>query len=163
VRESTLPRLFKIAGVGMLTGIRSMSGPAFVVPRLYAPRRRFPFSRAPKSPRAARVLRTLAVAEMIGDKLPFAPDRTAPVPLMTRTLIGAVTGALAGRALGGKGASVLVFGALTGGAAAAAGAYGAFHFRRWLERSIRLPGFLAGLVEDAAVVQLGNRLFATPA
>lgn len=151
----------KIAGLGALTGVRIMSGPALVIPRLYQAKRRFPFFAARSKPgRTATVLRTMAIAEMIGDKLPVAPDRNAPVPLIGRTLIGALTGALATRTFGRMGGRNVFFGAVTGGAAAAAGAYGIYLLRTWLQKSVQVPGFVAGLAEDAAVLQIGRRILA---
>jgi uncharacterized membrane protein len=155
---AALPRYSRIAALGILTGIRSMSGPALVISRLYAPKRRF-FRRRPEPPRTARIVNALAIAESLGDKLPFAPARNATGPLAFRVGIGAAVGVMACRALGANKVSHLIPAALVGGSGAAVGAVGAFRARRWLERSLRLPGLLAGLLEDAVVMRLGGGIF----
>jgi uncharacterized membrane protein len=90
--------------------------------------------------RPARVLLGLAAAgELVGDKLPSVPSRTAPGPLALR--LGA--GALSGRALAGAP------GLAAGVAGAAAGAFGGQRARVALTDRTGLPGGLLGAMEDA--------------
>src|SRR5262245_17510874 len=62
---------------------------------------------------AAIVLTLLAIAELISDKLPKAPSRTAPPGLIARIVMGALCGA-----------AVCLAGAQSGLAGAVAGAFG---------------------------------------
>jgi uncharacterized membrane protein len=96
------------------------------------------------TPPAANGLPLLAVAELVGDKLPLGINRTDPVPFAGRIAAGALIGAtiftahrqaaLAGAALGVGGA---VAGTLLG-----------LRLRVGATERLRLPGLLAGLIED---------------
>lgn len=92
-----------------------------------------------------------AAGEVIGDKLPWIPDRTAPGPLFGRVIFGAAGGALVERHEGGRG----LRGALVGGATAAIATLVLHRTRRWLSRHTPLPAIAWGFAEDAAVAALG--------
>ncbi|MHC2019939.1 hypothetical protein [Methylobacterium sp. CM6247] len=99
------------------------------------------------SPVACTLFTTAAIAEMAGDKMPFAPDRRIPPSFAFWLAIGAIGGwALAGRHTSPK------TGALAGMAGAVAGTL--------LGRAARGPdsrtasGRAKGLAEDAAAVAL---------
>lgn len=148
----------RIAGMGLLTGARSLSGLAMVSDKLGHSQSRLVFFRNPKFPGTIRVLKVLAIAEMAGDKLPFAPDRTALGPLLGRAVAGGLVGALMIREFGKGGRSGYWLGAATGSLAAVAGAYTAYGFRHWAGSKRFVPDFLLGLLEDAAVSRLGKRI-----
>ena len=46
------------------------------------------------SPKAANALRLMALGELVGDKLPKTPNRTAPLPLAGRAALGGLCGAV---------------------------------------------------------------------
>lgn len=50
-----------------------------------------------RSPRARNVLSLAAVGELIGDKLPKTPPRTAPPALVARLVLAGICGAVLGR------------------------------------------------------------------
>ncbi len=137
-----------LRGVGLaaITGCRTALGPALVCRRT-----------ARSAPLRAGA--TVASAlELIGDKLPWTPDRTAPLGLALRI----VSGAGVARALLRRRGRAAAAGALALGAAAAVlAAFVGLRLRRALTR--RLGGgarasALAGVLEDAALVALGTRL-----
>jgi len=150
----------RIAGMGLLTGARSLSGLALISDKLGRPKSRLVFFRNPKYPGTIKVLKVLAIAEMAGDKFPFAPHRTALGPLLGRVVAGGLVGALMFREFGKGGSSGYWLGAATGSLAAAAGAYAAYGFRHWAGRGRLVPDFLLGLMEDAAVTRLGKKMVA---
>jgi uncharacterized membrane protein len=86
----------------------------------------------------------LAVGELVADKLPFTPNRTAAGPLLGRALTGGFGGAVICSA---KRRSVLA-GTLIGAAAAVGAAYGAYELRRQAVRRLRLPDAVIALAED---------------
>jgi uncharacterized membrane protein len=94
-------------------------------------------------------IRTLAVGELIADKLPFMPDRTRAIPLITR----AVMGGLSGAAVCAYRKRNVPLGAALGALAAVGAAFAAFKLRKKLSET--LPGPLVGLAEDAVVATSG--------
>lgn len=95
-----------------------------------------------------------AAGELIADKLPMAPNRTAAGPLLGRALTGGVSGAVIFSA---KRRSVLA-GALIGAAFAVGAAYGAYELRKRLGKKLHLPDIAVALGEDAIVGTLGVAL-----
>ena len=96
-------------------------------------------------------LGSLALVELVGDKLPATPSRLDPQPLVVRLLVGALAGAAITHEAG---ASAPVGGAV-GAVAAGAGSVVGNRFRVFLPRLARLPGAVAAIVEDAAALALG--------
>lgn len=115
--------------------------------------------KTPQRSMLARILVTvLAAGELFGDKLPFAPDRRAPLLLAGRALTGGLVAfgtAPRGRA---RIANVLV-----GSAAAILATYAGARLRKQLGR--RLPGIVGALVEDALTmgISLAAAKIARPA
>jgi uncharacterized membrane protein len=97
----------------------------------------------------------LAGAEMAGDKMRSAPDRTVAIGLLAR----GVTSAIAGAALAP--AERRGQGALLATAAALASSYGGLWLRKRAMR--RWSQTATGFVEDALLVAGGLRLVGTPA
>ncbi len=95
-----------------------------------------------------------AAGEMIADKLPMVPNRTAAGPLLGRALTGAISGAVVCSA---RRRSVLA-GALIGAAFAVGAAYGAYELRKRLGKKLHLPDIVIALGEDAVVGTLGVAL-----
>ena len=114
-------------------------------------------------PAALRVASLLAAGELIGDKLPNTPARTAAVPLLGRMALGATAGVVLafasesaesssptgmGSDLVSKLAPALGFGALGG----LLGTFATFHARRGLTKQAGLPDFPVALLEDGLVL-----------
>lgn len=103
------------------------------------------------SPRTARWLELAAAGELLGDKLPSAPSRLEPGPLLGRM----ASGALCGAALYAAARQRPGAGAVLGGAAAVAGAFAFYHLRRGLTRKGGLPDLLVAALEDALAIGSG--------
>ncbi len=106
-------------------------------------------------PAAANVLKLLALGEVIGDKLPKAPNRTAPLPLAGRAMAGGLCGAAVFLAEG-KPAGM---GAAIGAAAAVASAFLTFTLRRDLVKAAGVPDAPVAFAEDALMLGLGSAVF----
>ena len=102
------------AGIGFVAGMRSMSACAAL--SWAASQGRTRGDLIPGGPVARAATTAAAVAEMAGDKVPFAPDRRIPPSFALRIALGAV----GGWALAGRNASP-VTGALSGMLGAVAG------------------------------------------
>jgi uncharacterized membrane protein len=95
----------------------------------------------------------LAVTEIIVDKLPNTPNRTAPPGLITRILTGGLTGACVSLG-GGKSAFVGAGLGLIGGIV---GCFAGYQARARVVRFLRQPDFNVALLED--LVAIGGSLF----
>lgn len=141
--------------LGAIAGMRSMAAPATVSRQLS--RRRFHWPRGKvesflSEETTSNILMTAAVAEMLVDKLPFAPNRVRILPLAGR----AAAGALAGWSLGRRDSRVVL--ASVGAATAIATAFVTFHLRTSIAKRSRIPDTLLGLAEDAAVLAIANEV-----
>jgi len=139
-------------GIGFVTGMRSMTACAALTWAASEGRTRGGL--IPGGAGARALFSTMAVAEMAGDKMPFAPDRRIPPSFAFRMAIGAV----GGWALTGRHASPEV-GALAGMAGAIAGTL--------FGRAARGPdsqtdaGRARGFAEDAAAAGLATMVVAS--
>jgi uncharacterized membrane protein len=93
----------------------------------------------------------LAICELVADKLPTIPKRTAPAPLVARV----ITGGLCGACLCAAAANSLAVGILLGGVGAVVGAFLGYGIRRRLD--LHIKDFLVAICED--VVAIGLALF----
>jgi uncharacterized membrane protein len=105
-------------------------------------------------PRFATVTGILAVTELVADKLPITPNRTAAGPLLGRALTGGLSGAVVCAA---RQKSVLA-GALIGAAAGVGAAYAAYELRKRLGSRLHVPDFVIAVAEDVVVGSLGMAL-----
>ena len=102
---------------------------------------------------AVIILSLLAVTEIIFDKLPNTPSRTAPPGLIARIVTGGLTGACVSVG-GGKTALV---GAALGVAGGIVGTFGGYQARAGLVKSLSVPDFYIALLED--LIAIGGSLF----
>jgi hypothetical protein len=130
----TASTLKRIVAIGIITGMRSMAGAASVA------------ARHGGVLRGATAL--LAAGEMIADKTTVVGNRTDPLPLMGRAVIG---GGLGGLLAWEEGDSVLLGGVL-GASAAIAATHLAYQLRKRLAGST----VAGGLIEDAIVFGAGS-------
>ena len=93
----------------------------------------------------------LALAELVSDKLPGTPSRTAPPGLIARVLLGGLCGAC----LAVAGAQSIVIGALLGIAGGVAGAFGGYQIRTRLVKALKCPDFVIAIAEDAVAIAGG--------
>jgi len=141
--------------MGVITGMRSLSGPALVSNYLVNKQSleledsTFRFLASPK---VRNGLTALALGEMVADKLPIIPDRISPVPLLGRAVAGAICGASICRAESER----AEIGAVGGAVAAIASAYCFYYLRKRLAEGAQIPDPLIGLAEDIIVIKGGQ-------
>ena len=140
--------------IGLFAGLRSLTPPAAVAWAVYLGWLRLvrPLSLIGSLP-AVIILSVLAITEIIFDKLPNTPNRTAPPGLIARVVTGGFTGACV--SLGG-GRSALV-GAGLGLIGGIACCFCGYHARARLVRALRQPDFAVAMIED--LIAIGGSLF----
>jgi uncharacterized membrane protein len=139
--------------LGCVDGLRSLTAPAIVCWAahfgwLHLAGTKFAFidHRA-----TLTVFTLLAIAELVVDKLPNTPARTAPVGLIARIVLGGASGlALAT----GAGISVSLAGVIAS-IGAIAGAFGGYHIRRAVVLKTHLPDLVVAIAEDAIAIAGG--------
>ena len=97
---------------------------------------------------AAIIFTLLALGEIVNDKLPKTPPRTAPPGLIARLLTGALTGASVAVA----GGASLAVGAGCGVVGALIGTFGGYQIRTRLVKALGSPDFAIALLEDAVTI-----------
>lgn len=140
--------------IGLFAGLRSITPPAAVAWAVHLGWLKLvrPLSLIGSIP-AVIILSLLAVTEIIFDKLPNTPSRTAPPGLIARIVTGGFTGACV--SVGG-GRSALV-GAGLGVLGGIVGCFGGYQARAQLVKSLRQPDFNIALLED--LIAIGGSLF----
>ena len=138
--------------IGLFAGLRSMTPPAMVGWAVYLGwitlgRRLSLIGSLP----AVIILSLLAVGEIVFDKLPNTPNRTAPPGLIGRIVTGGLTGACVSIAGGRSVVAGVGLGVLGG----IVGCFGGYQVRARLAKS--LPDFNVALVED--LIAIGGSLF----
>ncbi len=142
-------------GIGFVTGLRSMTGPALVCWAAHLGWINLEGSRLVfmESTVATYGFSALALGELVADKLPFIPNRTSPGPLFGRVVLGALSGATLCVANGRS----LAAGAILGAAGGAMGAFAGYRARARLVKTSRLPDWVIALSED--LVAMGGGPF----
>src|ERR671914_2777408 len=134
--------------IGFFAGLRSLTPPAAVACAVYLGWLTLarPLSLIGSLP-AVIILSLLAIAEVIVDKLPNTPNRTAPLGLIARIVTGGLTGACV--SVGGgrsafAGAGLGVLGGIVG-------CFAGYQARVRLAKSLRQPTTVA-LLEDLVAI-----------
>ena len=142
-------------GLGAISGLRSMSGPAFV--SLAASNGKLDLEGTPLallgSSRLSKVIVVMELGELVGDKLPKTPRRTALPPLLGRAASGALVGAAVFVSDGRRATT----GAALGSTAAIVAALVGERLRALAVEKTGLPDPPIALAEDAAVLLIGLR------
>jgi len=141
--------------IGVLAGLRSMTAPAVTAWAAHFGRLslRTPLAWLGSLPVA--ILFTLgALAELVADKLPKTPSRTAPVGLVARILTGALSGAAVYYAGSKQG---YWLGAIVGAAGGVAGCFGGYQARTKLVKTLGTPDYVVAVLED--LIAIGGSLF----
>ncbi|MCC8426118.1 DUF4126 family protein [Mucilaginibacter sp. UR6-11] len=148
---------WQVLSVGALAGMRSASAPA-ITSYLLSHHKSKTLTKSKLSFLQSNVvasgLKYMALAEFVGDKLPFTPNRIKPVVLVARCLSGALAGAGILKASGGNAFT----GALLGGTAAVASTFGSFFLRKATVKATGIIDPVIGAIEDALVVGAGIEL-----
>ncbi len=139
--------------IGVIGGLRTMT--ALAVVAWAANRHWLNLHSSPLafmgSTAAVAVFTVLALGELVVDKLPSTPNRTKLLGLIGRS----VTGGLSGAAVALSGAQSIALGAVLGVAGGIAGAFAGHEVRKRLVRALKVPDFVAALLEDAVAIAGG--------
>jgi uncharacterized membrane protein len=140
-------------GIGVVTGLRSMTAPAVVAWAAHLGWMNL--SGSPLAFMGSRwsvtLFTILALGEFVGDLLPATPARTAALGLTARIVIGSAVGASAAIA----GGIFLWLGAVCGVIGAVAGAFGGYRARASLVRELHVPDAAIAIPEDVIAIGLG--------
>jgi len=144
-------------GMGVVSGMRSLSALAILSHGLSDKSFGKPVGRAAsllRSAHVSRLLTALAASEMAADKLPFLPDRTDVAPLLGRATLGAVAGITVADITGSPRWPAAVLASL--GAIASTIAF--HRIRKVAGERTAIPDGVLAVVEDGLVLLLGSRL-----
>lgn len=146
--------LLLAAGSGLVTGMRSMTLPAFLSGSLSPDDESGPLSRMLGSRSSTAVLSVLAAGEMIADKTPVIPARTDVLSVLGRGTIAALCGVTIAEQRDGS--------PLAAAAVSSATAVGStvlsYRLRKMLHSQLRIPDPILGIAEDALVLVIASRL-----
>jgi uncharacterized membrane protein len=139
--------------LGCVAGLRSLSAPAIVCWAahfgwLHLAGTRLAFMNHPAT---LIIFTVFAAVELVVDKLPKTPARTAPVGLAARVVLGGLSGAATAAGSG----IIPYLGAAAGSIGSLVGAFAGYHLRRTLVLSRRLPDFSVALTEDLIAIISG--------
>ncbi|WP_412069511.1 DUF4126 family protein [Rubrivirga sp. IMCC43871] len=144
------------AALGWAAGMRSLTPPAVLARALSDARS--PFARLARAPRqpagilgsdaAAFWIPVAAAGELVADKLPVAPSRTAPLGLAGR----AGSGALVGAAVAAARRQNVILPALVGAASAVVSSFAMMELRAAVGEHFGVPDSAVALAEDALAV-----------
>jgi len=148
-------------GFAALAGSRATSAPAFLSQYLSHQALSPALAKSPlrflAKPGVTTALELLVAGEIVGDKMPSAPDRTVPQQLATRAASGALVGATLYKARGGS----AWVGALVGSLGTVAATYATWWLRTQASEKFNLDSGLVGAGEDALVLAGGTALSKT--
>jgi uncharacterized membrane protein len=141
--------------LGCVDGLRSLTPPALVCWAAYLGWLHFAGTRLAFINHLSTliVFTVLAVAELIADKLPNTPARTAPLGLIARILLGGACGLAIATSTGMS----LSFSVLLASIGALVGTFVGYHSRRLIVSQIHAPDFAVAAAED--VVAIAGGLF----
>lgn len=135
--------------MGFFAGLRSLTAPAVTAWAAHLGWLKVPSPLSWMGTATAAILFTLfALVELVTDKLPKTPSRTAPPGLIARIVLGGLSGACVASA-GGAGT---VVGAMLGIAGALAGTFGGYQARTRLVKSLGTPDFVIAILEDLVTI-----------
>lgn len=139
--------------LGCVDGLRSLTPPALVCWAAHLGWLHFAGTRlAFISYRSTLIVFTLlAVIELIADKLPNTPARTAPFGLIARIFLGGACGL----ALATSGGISVSFSVLLASIGALVGAFVGYHSRRLVVSKAHVPDLVAAVAEDLIAIAGG--------
>jgi uncharacterized membrane protein len=141
--------------IGVFGGLRALTPPAVTAwaARLGWLRLSSPLTWLGSLP-AVILFTLLALAELVSDKLPKTPSRTAPPGLIARIVLGGLCGGavcLAGMHSG------LAVGAMAGAVGGIAGCFGGYQVRTRLVKALGSPDYVVAVIED--LIAIGGSLW----
>ncbi len=147
--------VWRTAGLGAISGLRFTSG--LVLLSRTAARGGISLEETPfgflGSRKVSTVLHLMLLGELIGDKIPGVPSRTALKSLLGRAVSGAFVGAVLFASEERRSAA----GALIGAGSAVVAAFAGERLRAAVVERTGAPDPLVGMAEDAVVLAIGTR------
>jgi len=143
---------FLAIGIGIVAGLRSLLAPAIVAWAAHFASLNLhssPFAFM-GSTAAVAIFSISAIGELVADKLPKTPKRTAFAPLLARILLGGLSGASLFAAAGKS----LLTGALLGGTAGVIGAFAGYETRRRIANNLHIKDIFVAICEDLVAIAL---------
>ena len=147
-------------GIGVVAGLRSLTAPAVVswAAHLGWVNLHGSLLAFMGSTWAIAIFSLLAIGELVADKLPKTPNRTALAPLLARIL----TGGLCGACLCVSANQSLFVGAMLGALGAVIGTFGGYKIRRGLVGKLNIQDIFVALLEDVVAIALACFLVSRP-
>ena len=136
--------------LGCVDGLRSMTAPAVVCWAAYFGWLHLGGTKLAfvEHPATRIVVTLLALGELVADKLPNTPARTAPVGLIARIVLGGACGAALAVSAGGS----IVLAGVMGVIGAVVGTFGGYNIRHTLVTRMHVPDLVVALTEDAIAI-----------
>jgi len=136
--------------LGCIGGLRSLTAPAVVCWAAHLGWLRFDGTRLAFLDRPVVLIAVtmLAIGELIADKLPKTPSRTAPLGLTARIVLGGASAA----ALAVSTRTGVPLAAAAGAIGGIAGAFGGYNVRHFLVSRKGLPDFAVAIAEDLVAI-----------
>ena len=139
-------------GIGIVAGLRALLAPAIIAWAahlgwldLHGSPLAFMGSMA-----AVAIFTVLAIGELVGDKMPQTPKRTALPSLLARI----ATGGFCGAALCTAAGKSLMIGTSLGAVGALIGAFAGYEIRRRLVSNLHIKDFFVAICEDLVAIGL---------
>jgi uncharacterized membrane protein len=139
-------------GIGIVAGMRSLLAPAVVAWTAH-----FDLLNLNGSPLAfmgsriaVAIFTIFAVGELVADKLPKTPKRTAFAPLSARIVLGGLSGACLFATTGKS----LLAGGVLGGIGGLIGAFAGYEIRRRIVSNLHIKDLFVAICEDVVAIAL---------
>ena len=139
-------------GIGIVAGLRSLLAPAIVAWAAHFGSLNLhgsPFAFM-GSTAAVAIFSIFAIGELVADKLPKTPKRTAFAPLLARILLGGLSGASLFAATGKS----LLTGAVLGATGGVVGAFVGYEIRRRIVNNLHIKDIFVAICEDLVAIAL---------
>lgn len=151
INDSDFDIYVKAASLGAVAGLRALTAPALLGYFASSEKDDDLKNNPLASPKVSAAVGLLAVGELVGDKLPFTPNRTEIPGLAARI----VSGAFVGGSICAARKKFVLTGAILGAASAVAAAYAGQNIRRIISEESDVPSAVLGAVEDVIAVGIG--------
>jgi uncharacterized membrane protein len=135
--------------IGFFAGLRSLPAPAATAWAVYLGWLKLerPLSLIGSVPSVA-IFTVLAIVELVADKLPQTPSRTAPPGLIARIVMGGLSGA----SVAAGGVQGMFIGAALGAVGGVAGCFAGYRARTGLVKALGTRDVYIALVEDLVAI-----------
>ena len=153
-RDIEILTLLFVFLIGFFGGLRALTAPAATAWAVYLGWLKIDWPLAfIGSIYSVAIFTVLAIVELVADKLPQTPSRTAPPGLIARIVMGGLTGSC----VAASGAQSIVLGATVGAIGAVIGCFAGYQARTRLVKTLNVQDLYIALIED--LVALGGSLW----